>query len=278
MSQKLSIEEQEQLLVEIRKKDINGSLQKNLILQGIIDPQPIRDWHKAKLAFKTQDADAILVRDKAIRLAAFDDPTLILGESGTGKELLARILHGERTGYFVGVNVCAVTETLFESELFGHMRGSFTGADRERDGLLQHAEHGTLFLDEIGDMPLELQAKLLRVINNRVYRKVGSNVDLQLSCRIIAATHRDLTAMIKNNLFRLDLLERLQVFKLRIKPLRDRWKDAELYAGKEFIDVLERHVSDTRSRYFSGNVRQLLNLKRRFEVFGETEINEEDCL
>jgi len=275
MSQKLPPEEQEACIATLEKKG-DTSLINQLILQGIIDPPAVRFHRKACAAFLTQDADTTKLKQKAIRLTQFDEPVLVLGESGTGKELLASILHGERKGYFVPVNVCAVTETLFESELFGHIRGAFTGADKDRDGLIKHAEGGTLFLDEIGDMPVVLQAKLLRVINNRVYRKVGSNVDLPLQCRILAATHRDLPAMVKQGSFRLDLLERLQVFRLRIKPLRERLCDIELYVGKEFNEFL--HTFGVDNFKFDGNIRQLLNLKRRYDIFGAEEISREDLL
>jgi transcriptional regulator with PAS, ATPase and Fis domain len=170
------------------------------------------------------------------------------------------ILHGIRLGQFVAVNTCAVTDTLFESELFGHVRGSFTGADQERKGLIAQASNGTLFLDEIGDLPLQLQPKLLRVIQQRTYRKVGSNVDEEVKCRIIAATHQDLPAMVKRKEFRLDLYERLAVFTLRIKPLRERRQDIKL--------LWPGYPPEIDGTELAGNVRELLNMKLRKEVLG----------
>jgi two-component system response regulator PilR (NtrC family) len=161
--------------------------------------------------------------------------------------------------------------------LFGHVKGSFTGADKDRVGLIEHAEGGTLFLDEIGDMPIQLQAKLLRVINNKKYRRVGSNVDIELGCRIVAATHRDLKAMVRDNTFRLDLMERLQVFRLRLKPLRDRMGDMPLYVGDEFAGIVNKLTMIPHAhQLFSGNVRQLLNLKERYDAFGNGEVTIDD--
>ncbi len=252
------------------------------MLNGIIDPINIIHYRQHQKAFKTVDPDTQHQKEKAIVLAGRDEPVMITGESGTGKELLARILHGERCGEFVAVNVCAVTDTLFESELFGHVRGAFTGADRDRNGLIRQADGGTLFLDEIGDMPLQLQTKLLRVLQNRMFRRVGSSVDEMVKCRIVAATHRDLRKMIVDGTFRLDLYERLNVFILRLTPLLLRQCDLELHVGKEFADKLLQiagYDSGGVSRLMlSGNVRQLLNLKLRHDVFGDKEITGEDIL
>jgi DNA-binding NtrC family response regulator len=274
---KLSIERQEEFIRQCLGNPKFGQQMINqAIMQGVIDPSNVRWYRRAVEKFTTRDSDTQRIKERAMMLSKISKPVLILGESGTGKELIAEILHGERNGFFVPVNVCAVTETLFESELFGHVRGSFTGADKDRDGLIQHAEGGTLFLDEIGDMPLQTQAKLLRVINNKKYRKVGSNVDIELGCRIVAATHRDLKAMIRDNLFRLDLKERLEVFRLKLKPLRDRLDDIPLYVGQEFADYLKPLIATNTHQLFSGNIRQLLNLKERYDAFGNGEITVDD--
>jgi len=247
-----------------------------LVMNGMLPPPAVMNYRLALKAFKTTDPDTLRVKDKATLLAKRDEPVLILGESGTGKELLANIIHGERQGCFVAVNMCAVTDTLFESELFGHVKGAFTGAEKDRVGLIAQAEGGTLFLDEIGDMPLGLQAKLLRTIQHRTFRKVGGNMDEKVKCRFVAATHRDLKNMITSKQFRLDLYERLQVFKLRIKPLRNRVNDIPLYVGKEFADKLDGIQSG--SWILSGNVRQLMNLKLQYDTFGIEDIIEEDLV
>lgn len=264
------------MIENIMRQDRTGNLLTQLQLQGVIDPPHVRYHRNAIKAFKTQDQDTERVKEKAVTLAKHEEPVLILGESGTGKELLARIIHGERHGKFVGVNVCAVTDTLFESELFGHVKGAFTGADRDREGLIKEAEGGTLFLDEIGDMPLLLQAKILRVIQERVYRRVGASSTTPFNCRIVAATHRNIPEMISAKEFRLDLYQRLNVFNLRVRPLRVRQGDIPLYVSPEFIEALNCMVPDPNIRIFSGNIRQLLNLERRWTVFGREEITVED--
>lgn len=243
------------------------------------EPRTVTEFREACNAFVSRDEDTKLVKGRAVILAERDEPVLIYGESGTGKELLAKIIHGTRPGQFVAVNVCAVAETLFESEIFGHVKGSFTGAHKDRVGLIEEAEGGTLFLDEIGDMPLPLQAKMLRVLQNKSYRKVGTNEDQHVRCRIVAATHRDLRAMINDGKFRLDLFERLQVFRLCIKPLRERLRDLELYVGSKFIGECPMLWANNRENIkLSGNVRQLLNLKLRCDVFGMSVLTQEDLL
>lgn len=258
----LSIEEQ--LKVYFSVKDIPDMYQK-VVTSGAIDIPRIK-FHLAKEEFKTLNKDTLIVKEHAILLSKRQEPVLIVGETGTGKELIARILHGDRKGEFVAVNTCAVTDTLFESELFGHVRGSFTGADRDRDGLIKqtesiHGDQGTLFLDEIGDIPMGLQSKLLRVLQNRVYRRVGSNKEEPVRCRVIAATNQDVLLLIKEGKFRLDLYERLNVFRLDIKPLRDRVEDIKLHWPSCPELVLGNPLR--------GNVRQLLNMKLRHEVFGQ---------
>jgi transcriptional regulator with PAS, ATPase and Fis domain len=251
-----------------------------LYVRGKLDePRTVTEFREACNAFISRDADTKLVKERAIILSKREEPVLVQGESGTGKELLARIIHGERPGQFVAVNVCAVAETLFESEVFGHIKGSFTGAHKDRVGLIEEAEGGTLFLDEIGDMPLTLQAKMLRVLQNKVYRRVGANEDQPVNCRIIAATHRDLRAMINEGKFRLDLFERIQVFRLSIKPLRERLQDVELYVGSKFMgDCKFLWANNRENLKLSGNVRQLLNLKLKCDVFGQSVLTLEDLL
>jgi len=210
--------------------------------------------------------------NQARRLAKTESSVLITGASGTGKELLARAIHraSERSGEFVAVNCAAIPETLLESELFGHAKGAFTGALQERTGLFQHASSGTLFLDEIGDMPLSLQAKLLRVLQERRVRPVGSNTVTPIDTRIVSATNHDLDAAMRDGRFREDLYYRLNVLELQIPTLAERREDIPVLVAHKLEDL----ASDTGvAKRFSpgavellmvaewpGNVRQLFNL------------------
>src|SRR4249920_1768441 len=162
------------------------------------------------------------------RLMQTDLTVMISGESGTGKELVARALHDygkRRNGPFVAVNMAAIPRDLIESELFGHERGAFTGANTRASGRFEQAEGGTLFLDEIGDMPMEAQTRLLRVLQEGEYTMVGGRTPIKSNVRIVAATHRDLSQMIRQGLFREDLYYRLNVVPIRLPPLRDRTED-----------------------------------------------------
>ena len=197
----------------------------------------------------------------------------ICGESGVGKEVLARAIHtasGSPPAAFVPVNCAAMPENLLESELFGHVKGAFTGADFEREGKCRRARGGTLFLDEIGDMPLPLQAKLLRVLEERVFESVGSDVQQPADFRVIVATNRDLNKLSSQGLFRADLFYRLYVFPLTIPPLRERKEDIP-YLAEHFIASFRRHqgkplpgLSKTALDFllahdWPGNVRELRN-------------------
>jgi len=210
---------------------------------------------------------------ESVRQAAPTAATiLITGESGTGKEMVARLIHrlSGRTGAFVPVACGALPETLFESELFGHTRGAFSGARGERAGRFQAADGGTLFLDEVGDIPLSLQAKLLRAIEQREVVRLGENVPTRVDARLVAATHRDLEAMVKDGAFREDLYWRLRVVRVRIPPLRERRGDIALLIehflklfsaeyGKR-VDIIEAEALSLLRRYgWPGNVRELRN-------------------
>ncbi len=213
------------------------------------------------------------VRDvlgRIIRIAPTDAIVLITGESGTGKELVAKAIHansGRASRPFVSVNCAAITETLLESELFGHARGSFTGAVNARKGLFEEADGGTFFFDEIADTPLAFQAKLLRVIQEKEIRRVGENKPIQIDVRIIAATNQDLLVSIAEKRFRQDLYYRLNVARFQLPPLRERLEDLpDLLAF--FVDKYNRKmgrsvrlhegVVEALSRYdFPGNVREL---------------------
>ena len=198
----------------------------------------------------------------------------IYGESGTGKEVLARAIHFSSKGLpgnFVAVNCAAIPEALLESELFGHVRGAFTGAEKDREGKFATASGGTLLLDEIGDMPLVLQAKLLRVLEGRTYERVGSNTTLQADFRVIVATHRNLSEMVLHGAFREDLFHRINVIPLNIPPLRERvvdipiltdhfLKQYRLHLGKTLPGISRNAINLLTSYHWPGNIRELRNV------------------
>lgn len=205
------------------------------------------------------------------RVAGQDVNTLILGESGTGKELVARAIfhHSERSrGPFLAINAAAIPEALLESELFGHERGSFTGADRKRLGKFEQANHGTLFLDEIGDMSFATQAKVLRVLQDGRFERVGGNETIQTDVRVIAATNQNLETLIKEGRFRPDLYYRLKVFTIDVPPLRDRLEDLPALLdhfirlcnhelGKQIHSAAAGVVEMLSEHSWPGNVREL---------------------
>ncbi len=210
-------------------------------------------------------------------VAPTDSTVLILGETGTGKELVARAIHelsGRKKGSFVKVNCAAIPASLIESELFGHEKGSFTGAFAQKIGRFEVAHQGTLFLDEIGEMPLELQPKLLRAIQDQEFERVGGNRTIRTNVRFVAATNRDLKAMVDANTFRADLYYRLHVFPVSVPPLRERPEDIPLLTryfvqkhaqrmGRK-IDQIPTSAMETLMRYeWPGNIRELQNVLER---------------
>jgi transcriptional regulator with GAF, ATPase, and Fis domain len=215
--------------------------------------------------------------DDARKVAATGTTVLLTGESGTGKEVLARAIHqasARADGPFVAVNCAALPETLVESELFGHERGAFTGADRQKPGRFELAAGGTLFLDEIGDLAASVQVKLLRVLQEREYQRVGGTATLKTDVRLIAATNRDLATDMAAGRFRSDLFYRLNVFTVRIPPLRERGDDVLLLAEHFIRDLsaemglsdvtLSRDAADVLRRYpWPGNIRELQNAIER---------------
>ena len=227
------------------------------------------------------------------RVAKSDSSVLILGESGVGKELFAEQLHlksDRAQNPFVRVNCAALPEGLLESELFGHVKGAFTDAISNRKGRFEMANHGTIFLDEIGDLPLSLQAKLLRVIQNKSFEKVGSSDTLTVDVRIVAATNRDIEKLVEEQKFRSDLYYRLNVLPLYIPPLRQRIEDIPELANfflkkfrhevkKEFIGFSEGAMSAILSYSWPGNIREFENTVERACVIGKPPyIKEEDLL
>ncbi|GMW03849.1 MAG: sigma-54-dependent Fis family transcriptional regulator [Candidatus Hydrogenedentota bacterium] len=222
------------------------------------------------------DPKMIDILKRIALLSANPIPVLITGDSGTGKELVARTIHeSSRPKFpFVAINCSAVVPTLLESELFGYVKGSFTGADTKKTGKLTVAGEGTVFLDEIGDMPLDLQAKLLRVLQEREFEPVGGTVALPFRARVIAATHQDLTTMAAMGSFREDLYYRLAVTTIHVPPLRERRGDIPLLA-KTLLDRLNRelkgrvsHIEEgalqtLQSYDWPGNVREMVNILTR---------------
>ncbi len=219
------------------------------------------------------------------RLMGTDLTVMITGESGTGKELVARALHDygkRRNGAFVAINMAAIPRELIESELFGHEKGAFTGATNRSTGRFEQAQGGTLFLDEIGDMPLDAQTRLLRVLQEGEYTTVGGRTPIKTDVRIIAATHRDLRTLIRQGLFREDLFYRLCVVPIRLPPLRERTEDIPLLV-RHFLNIgiaqglpaksIDQGAMDRLKRYrWPGNVRELENLVRRLAALYSQEV------
>ena len=213
------------------------------------------------------------------RLMATDLTVMINGESGTGKELVARAIHDygkRRGGPFIAVNMAAIPRELIESELFGHEKGAFTGANARKIGRFEQAEGGTLFLDEIGDMPLDAQTRLLRVLQSGEFMPVGGRTPVRTNLRIIAATHRDLRQLVAQGLFREDLFYRLNVVPLRLPPLRERPEDipalVQHFLGRARTEGLPpktiepQAMARLKEHHWPGNVRELENLVRRLAV------------
>jgi DNA-binding NtrC family response regulator len=217
------------------------------------------------------------------RVAASDITVLIHGESGTGKELVARALHEaspRRSGALIAVNCAAIPESLQESELFGHERGAFTGATDRHKGKIELADHGTLFLDEIGEIALTLQAKLLRVLQERAFQRIGGTAELRSDFRLVAATHRDLAEEVKMGRFREDLFFRIAVFEIEVPPLRGRGEDVLLLAkrflaeaceaaGRPPVDLSAEAAEALLAYPFPGNVRELQNAIQRALIVGD---------
>jgi two-component system, NtrC family, response regulator AtoC len=220
------------------------------------------------------------------RVAPTNATVLLLGESGTGKEVAARTIHRwsrRADGPFVAVNCAAISESLMESEIFGHEKGAFTGATAARRGRLELADGGTLFLDEIGELKLELQAKLLRVLQDRKFERVGGSRTIEVDVRWIAATNRDLEALVRAGMFREDLFHRLAVFPIRLPPLRDRREDLLPIAeallartcaqlGRSPLRLDAEAIDRVRRARWPGNVRELGNALERAAILADGEV------
>jgi len=237
--------------------------------------------------------ESAAIRDVArvVRRAAPTDATVLLtGESGTGKEVVARALHAEsrrRGGPFVALNCSALPGELVESELFGHLKGAFTGADREREGLFEAADGGTLFLDEIGDLPLTLQGKILKALEEKQVRRVGAVRGREVDVRIIAATHVDLAQAVRKGEFREDLFYRLSVIPIHLPPLRERGDDVVLVAEHFLRTLAEQYAMDAPAltpevrralltHSWPGNVRELRNGIERALLLGDAALDPAD--
>ncbi|MBK5205746.1 MAG: sigma-54-dependent Fis family transcriptional regulator [Polaromonas sp.] len=223
------------------------------------------------------------VKARIVKVAGSMAPVLIQGESGTGKELVARAVHAcshRAAGPFVAVNCSAIPENLLEAEFFGARKGAYTGATQDRLGLFQAAKDGTLFLDEIGDLPLTMQSKLLRAIQERTVRPLGSPQEDTVDVRIVSATHKDLAAEVQAENFRQDLYYRLNVIEIVVPPLRERREDLPALchallsricqeSGFSMPELTEPVMAQLRSRPFNGNVRELENILHRAVALGE---------
>jgi two-component system response regulator GlrR len=256
----------------IDKDELMTLVERALKVSGSVDVAD--DW-ASEIITRNQAMKEVLQQAKMV--AATDARVLVTGESGTGKELLAQAIHrasDRRNKPFVAINCSAMAENLLESELFGHEKGAFTGATRNHQGLFQSAEGGTLMLDEIGDMPMRLQVKLLRVLQESQVRPVGSTEALQIDVRVISATHRDLQNLMGQGSFREDLYYRLNVVNIKLPTMDDRREDIPLLVA-HFLQQISRESDQERKVYapeavemlvtaeWPGNVRQLYNVVRQ---------------
>ncbi len=284
LTKPIDLDELENLIKRVREKRF-------LIAENRLLKEQLRERFKFE-AILSQSGEMEQVLNTAARVAPSKATVLIRGESGTGKELIARAIHfasPRKDKPFVVVNVAALSENLIESELFGHEKGAFTGATQQRRGRFEEADGGTLFIDEVGDIPLSVQVKLLRAIQFGQFERLGGNETLQVDVRIIAATHRDLEAMMQAGEFRDDLYYRLNVVSIWIPPLRQRKTDIPVlvdhfiqkYAqeNQKTVKGISREALDHLMKYnFPGNVRELENMIERAVVLCRGEIITTDDL
>ena len=249
----------------------------NTALKLAQNPEPAPEDNSDPGLLLGNSAQVQTLRNQARKLARSQAPVFIQGESGSGKELVARTIHqqGPRCeGPFIAVNCGAIPSELMESEFFGHKKGSFTGAVDNKAGLFQSANGGTLFLDEIADLPLPMQVKLLRAIQEKAVRPVGDSHEVPVDIRVLSATHKDLSALVQDGLFRQDLFYRINVIEIRVPPLRERSGDIALLArhillriAREYectpIALTDAAVDYLKGYHFPGNVRELENILER---------------
>jgi len=269
----------EELLINIRKAQENLRLEREVkVLRTIVRSERLKGIVAESYAMKQ-------VVDIAVRVADSPSSVLITGESGTGKELIARLIHEKsqrKNAPFIAVNLAAIPESLIESELFGYEKGAFTGADREKPGLIERAHGGTIFLDEIGELPLPLQVKLLRIIEEKEIQRLGGLRAKKVDFRLITATNRNLEEMVKAGTFRDDLFYRINVIHIHIPPLRERKEDIpyllehflKIYSAREAkkIKGFTKEAYELLLRYhYPGNVRELENIVERAVVLSQGE-------
>jgi two-component system response regulator AtoC len=281
------------------QKPISGLEELRLLVRRALERRDLReesDRHK-RTERKTPplvaaDPAMLEVASQLRKVAATNATVLLLGESGTGKEVAARAVHEEsprRSGPFVAVNCAAITETLLESEIFGHEKGAFTGATEARRGRFELADGGTLFLDEVGELAPGLQSKLLRVLEERQFERVGGSRTVLVDVRVVAATNRDLAAEMQAGRFRQDLYHRLAVFPIRLPPLRERRRDILPLAehllvrigeelGRRGLSLSAAAKAALLARDWPGNVRELRNVLERAAILTEGKLLEADLL
>jgi two-component system response regulator PilR (NtrC family) len=249
----------------------------NTALKLAQGPAPVQEDNSDQGLLLGNSPQILTLRNQARKLARSQAPVFIQGESGSGKELVARTIHqqGPRCdGPFIAVNCGAIPSELMESEFFGHKKGSFTGAVDNKAGLFQSASGGTLFLDEIADLPLPMQVKLLRAIQEKAVRPVGDSHEVTVDIRVLSATHKDLPGLVQDGLFRQDLFYRINVIEIRVPPLRERSGDVALLARHILLRIAREYecapiaLSDAAVDYlqgyhFPGNVRELENILER---------------
>src|SRR5579863_7314555 len=277
----------DEIVLALRKAEEREALRR--------ENRALREQIRAENQFESilaKSASMVEIFRTISKIAEFKTTVLISGESGTGKELVARAIHARssrKAAPFIALNCGAIPENLLESELFGHKKGAFTDASSDRRGLFEEATGGTLFLDEIGELPVNLQVKLLRVLQEETIRRLGDTKDVKVDVRIIAATHRDLTADVKAGRFREDLFYRIHVLSIHIPPLRERREDVNLLIDHFLtrnnarlgtsIRGLSPEVRRLLLEYaWPGNVRELENTIERAMVLAETDLLEEGDL
>jgi two-component system response regulator AtoC len=267
----------EELIIRLKRIIENQEL-KDRVELGKQEGSEFEDWIGESLPL-------IQIKKLVEKIAPTDSTVLITGESGTGKELIARTIHrlsSRAGGAFVDINIGGIPENLLESELFGYEKGAFTGADSRKIGMFELASSGTIFLDEIGDMPAQLQVKLLRVIQERKMHRLGGTRSIPVDARILAATNRSLEERIKQGSFREDLYYRLNVIRIEVPPLKDCREDISILTG-HFINKLSNKIGrpikgidpealkSLESYGFPGNIRELENIIERAVILAETD-------